>query len=311
MADTQNFEKLLEYIVNGEQEKAEELFHTLVVNKSREIYEGLFEEEMKDVDIDEASCDKEEEEEMEEDTVEEAFIAFSEEPAVGGDPTDDMMHDVGPDSDDDADMGDDDMDGDDHDEMGSDDDIEDRVMDLEDALDDLRAEFDALMADEKNEPDHHDGVDDPDFGDDKEEEDEDEEEMESFNFEDIEDIDLSPVEQMREYVEKVAEPYKGGKAAGTSEIAGTNTKSTVAGKNDMGGTTANIARGGVGSTKGTAGGLLNPTTKEENFDNGNVPGGKMGVKHLKNVPAGHGAEKKGASEVSGVNTKSLLKPQKG
>ena len=62
----QNFEKLLEYIVNGEQEKAEELFHALVVNKSREIYEGLFEEEMKDVDIDEA---KEEEEEMEEENV--------------------------------------------------------------------------------------------------------------------------------------------------------------------------------------------------------------------------------------------------
>ena len=64
----QNFEKLLEYIVNGEQEKAEELFHALVVNKSREIYEGLFEEEMKDVDMDESA---EEEEDMEEASEEE------------------------------------------------------------------------------------------------------------------------------------------------------------------------------------------------------------------------------------------------
>lgn len=320
MANTQNFEQLLEYIVNGEQEKAEELFHSLVVNKSREIYEGLFEEEMKDVDMDEASCkDDEMEEEVEEEAVEEAFIAFSEEPGagLGGDPTDDMMHDVGADDGDDMD----DMDdmgsvGGDDEEMGGEGELEDRVMDLEDALDDLKAEFEKLMADEENEPEHHDGEDDPDFGGEDEEEeeeegeDEEEGEMESFNFEDIEDIDLSPVEQMREYVEKVGETYKGGKVAGTSEVAGTNTKSTVAGKNDMGGTTANIAKGGVGSTKGTAGGLLNPTTKEDNAGNVNVPGGKAGVKHLKNVPAGHGAEKKGKGE-TGVNAKSLLKPQVG
>jgi len=216
-----------------------------------------------------------------------------------------MMHDVSDDSDDDMD----DMDGNDHDDMGADGDIEDRVMDLEDALEDLKAEFDALMADEKNEPEHHDGVDDPDFGDSEEGEEEEEDENESFNFEDIEDIDLSPVEQMREYVEKIGDAYKGGKVASTSEPSGANTKSTVASKNDMGGTTANIARGGEGSTKGTAGGLLNPTTKEENFGNVNVPGAKNATK-LSSVSKGHGAEKKGAGETA-ANTKSILKPQKG
>ena len=132
------------------------------------------------------------------------------------------------------------------------------------------------------------------------------------NFEDIESIDLSPVEQMREYVEKIAEPYKGGKAAGTSEIAGTNTKSTVAGKNDMGGTTANIARGGAAPemNKGTKGGLLDPSTKEDNAGNVNVPGAKNATK-LSAVAKGHGAEKKGTGEASGTYTKSLLKPQKG
>ncbi len=309
-----NFEKLLEYIVNGEQEKAEELFHSLVVNKSREIYEGLFEEEMKDVDMDE-SKEEEEEEEMEEakhdddeEAVEEAFIAFSEEPgmgAVGGDPTDDMMGDVG--ADDDAGMDMDDMGGD-EDDMGGEGDIEDRVMDLEDALDDLKAEFDALMADEEGEEEHNDGENDPDFGGDddagEEEEEEGEEEEEeadeSFNFEDIEDIDLSPTEQMREYVEKVT---KG--VLGSSEEAGVHKKSPVAGKNDMGGTTENMMRQDQGSTKGTAGGLLNPSTKEDNAGNVNVPGGKAGVKHLKNVPAGHGAEKKGSGD-SAPNKKSLI-----
>jgi hypothetical protein len=304
-----NFEKLLEYIVNGEQEKAEELFHSLVVNKSREIYEGLFEEEMKDVDMDEAKdCDDEDMEEAkeeEEEAVEEAFIAFSEEPgmgAVGGDPTDDMMGDVG--ADDDADGMD--MDAGDEDEMGGEGEIEDRVMDLEDALDDLKAEFEKLMADEEDEPEHNDGENDPDFGgeEDEEEGEEEEEADESFNFEDIEDIDLSPVEQMREYVEKIAEPYKGGKAASTSETGAPNTKSPVAGKNDMGGTTANIAKGGEGSMKGTAGGLLNPTTKEDNAGNVNVPGAKSATK-LSSVAKGHGAEKKGAGE-DAQNKKSII-----
>lgn len=311
MANTQNFEKLLEYIVNGEQEKAEELFHALVVNKSREIYEGLFEEEMKDVDMDESKDEEEEEmeeaKEEEEEAVEEAFIAFSEEPgmgAVGGDPTDDMMGDVG--ADDDADgMDMDDM-GDDDADMG-DEGLEDRVMDLEDALEDLKAEFEALMADEENEPEHNDGEDDPDFGDEEEEEEEgeeEEEENESFNFEDIEDIDLSPVEQMREYVEKVGDAYKGGKVASTSETGAPNTKSVVAGKNDMGGTAKNIVAGGTGSEKGTAGGLLNPTTKEDNAGNVNVPGSKNATK-LSAVAKGHGAEKKGAGE-DAQNKKSII-----
>ena len=42
------------------------------------------------------------------------------------------------------------------------------------------------------------------------------------------------------------------------------TKSPVAGKNDMGGSTANIAKGGTGSEKGTAGGLAGNTPKEDN-----------------------------------------------
>jgi hypothetical protein len=98
---------------------------------------------------------------------------------------------------------------------------------------------------------------------------------------------------IREYVEKV-----------TAKMGdnGAFTKSTVAKKNDMGGV-AGINKGGDGGKGGTQGGLLNPSTKDLASGNVNVPGGKAGVKHLKNVPAGHGAEKKGSKPDS---EKSLL-----
>jgi hypothetical protein len=108
------------------------------------------------------------------------------------------------------------------------------------------------------------------------------------------EFELSTV---REYVEKVA-PAKMGDN-------GTNAKSTVAGKNDMGGTTANIAKGGESKGEGTKGGLLNPATKEDNAGNINVPGGKAGNSFSKKEP-GHGAEKKGAAEQA-ENKQSLFR----
>jgi hypothetical protein len=111
-------------------------------------------------------------------------------------------------------------------------------------------------------------------------------------------------QMMREYVEKVGEAYKGGKVASTSEAGGANTKSILAKKNDMGGTTANIAKGGEGGgNKTSLPGHAN--AKTENLGNINVPGGKAGVKHLKGVPAGHGAEKKGSGDTA-TNKKSII-----
>jgi len=99
---------------------------------------------------------------------------------------------------------------------------------------------------------------------------------------------------VREYVEKVGNAKMGDNGA--------NTKSIVAGKNDMGGTTANIVRGdtandgevGAGrKIKGSA--LTDQNPKEDNAGNINVPGGKAGNAFSKKEP-GHGAEKKGAAE---------------
>jgi hypothetical protein len=147
----ENFEKLIEYIINDETEKAQELFHQYVVSQSREIYNELVAE-------DEMS-DEEDEDKMDENIVDE----------YSTDETDTMMSDIsadeeGMDQEDDDDMmgGDDDMMNGDDEENDMDDNgeeeagIENRVVDLEDALDELKAEFDRLMADEAGEEQHSD-----------------------------------------------------------------------------------------------------------------------------------------------------------
>jgi hypothetical protein len=39
------FEKLIEYVINDEDAKAKELFHQIVVSKSRQIYENIMQDE--------------------------------------------------------------------------------------------------------------------------------------------------------------------------------------------------------------------------------------------------------------------------
>ena len=54
IAMSTKFEQLLDYLVNEEMDKANELFHEIVVEKSRDIYENLIAEEEADEDMDEA-----------------------------------------------------------------------------------------------------------------------------------------------------------------------------------------------------------------------------------------------------------------
>ncbi len=277
MTDRSKFEQMLEHLINEDEAKARELFHDIVVAKSREIYEELLAEDF---------------------TSEEEMPA--EEPAdmpaaEAGDAADDMLGDIEADDEGD-DMGD--MGG----EMGGDeevtlsgsevDELEDRVVDLEDALDALRDEFESLMGGEEG------GEEGGDMGDEEMPEMGDmggEEEMPAMEVRDDEEDPDMDEQFIREYTEKV-----------TAKMGdnGANTKSIVAKANNMGGTAGNLNQSFEDKGKGgTQGGLANPSTKEENFGNVNVPGGKAGVKHLKNVPAGHGAEKKGSKPDS---EKSLL-----
>ena len=317
MARINKFEQLLEYVVNGEQNKAEELFHALVVAKSREIYENLITQESDDDDSDDAESDND----SDDDNMDEAFGDDND-----NDESDDFMGDVEADDDEgDDEMGADDMG--DMDDMG-DEGSSSEISDLRDELEELKAEFKKLVHGEEAEEHDHPGIHDmggDDMGMDSMGGDDmgmDEPEDEGYGMfeEEVEEINMSPAELMREYVDKIGEPYKSGNGisntkegnhvgAQAGSVTGTtNTRSIVAKKNDMGGTTANIARGGDGGKGGTQGGLLNPTTKEENFGNINVPGGKAGKTGFTHkVSDGHGTEKKGKGEAGGTNTKSLFR----
>ena len=221
------YEQLVEFIINDETDKARELFHEIVVEKSRDIYENLVAEE--DLDevggnevedlVDEVSLDEEgisEEEEEGEEGAEEVG-AFDAEEEFGS-------------------------------EEGAEDDVEARVDDLESALDELKAEFDALMAGE----DHGDeGMHGDEGAEESPEEfyeaEESEEELDEAKEEDEEAEEAEEVDEtiVREYVEKVATPANTeGAAVGTGKSVAINKKSTVAGKNDMGGTAKNLVQGG-------------------------------------------------------------------
>lgn len=248
------YEQLIEHIINDETDKARELFHTIVVEKSRDIYESLIDEqdlaevggnEVEDL-VDEISIDEQ--------GISEEDDEMADEPALDSD----------------TEMGDKE---DHHADVGGEEELEDRVVDLEDALDELKAEFDALMAGDDNDDampetymmsdkddmaEMHGGM----HGDEMEGMghkmhskkmhsdqmyEETEEELDEAEKQDKEEDDLDET-IVREYVEKVADhgqKSESGKEAGAHGSANVNKSSTVAGKNDMGGSSSNIVKGGA------------------------------------------------------------------
>lgn len=270
MTDRAQFEAMLEALINEDQETAKEIFHNIVVAKSREIYEELLSEDFEASDTgnpyaQEAFGDDSEEEEDDpaDDEADDADMGDEEEPAD--------------DEEDELDFGDDEE-GDE----GSMDDAEqsDRILDLEDALEELKAEFEQLMAGEEGE-EHMDGDDMGGMDD-----------MEVMPEEGDDMMAMEPMEGddelMLEYKNKVPAPKHGDN--------GQNPRSVVAKPNRMGG--ANLMAGSreESGNGGTKGGLLNPSTKEENFGNVNVPGGNAGKTAFKKKEPGHGAERKSSGD---------------
>jgi hypothetical protein len=312
MADLNKFEEMLERLVNEDKAGAEELFHEIVVEKSRDIYESLLEDEevdeTTDEEVDEASdeeVDEATDEEVDESDDEDLDENFDlDEFEVEADDEADPMADMG------GDMGDD-MAADMGDEMGDEEgegDVEDRVEDLEDALDELKAEFEKMMSgDDGEEGDDMDmDADDAEMDDEADEAyafEATDEEVDEAADEEVDEADKSEAETMREYVEKVS---------ATMGDNGANTKSAVAGKNDMGGTAGNLNQAGAeagveankGNLKGSA--LSDQNPKDMATGNVNVPGGKAS-KSMKAQPKGHGAEKKQSGGETGTNgTKSVI-----
>jgi len=286
------FEQLIEYVINDEENKARELFHDIVVAKSREIYENLMAEEELDEESTHRRDDRaekagrevtkdieydEEHRKMNEEEMEEA--EEMEEGAMGGDAADDLIDEVETDeqqymsmeAEDDMsmkaedDMADDDMEG-------SEPATKDDIMNLDAKLDELMAEFEAAMGDD----DMGDG---DDFGAD----------------EGGDAIEVDDTEEMIPMAEAVS--LKAAPKPVTSEEGSVNKKSNVA---------ANAgAKGPVGSTvkpvhaTGTeAKGRPAPTTKPliSDFQN------KAGTSMKSQSPA----TKPHLAQATGVNTTSPL-----
>jgi hypothetical protein len=282
------YEQLIEHIINDETDKARELFHTIVVEKSRDIYENLIDEQ----DLGEVGGNQVEDL-VDEITIDEQGMTEEEESEEG--------------SEEDA-MDAEEMPG--EEEQGEAE-IEDRVVDLEDALDELKAEFDALMAGEEHEEHEMPGMHGDKGADEMEGMMYQEEQSEFFEAkdedeedkEDKEEVD-EDAEMVREYVEKVAAPSnktEGGEV-GKGGSANVNKASTVAGKNNMGGSAANIATGKANpSPDGTS---PKATAKPKGELKGagsyeNVPGAKAGQAFAKKETAVK-------AEVGGVNKTSPL-----
>ena len=316
------YEQLIEYIINDQEDKARELFHSIVVAKSRDIYESLMDETVDQYDqqgdlVDDITSDEtgglgEADEEFDD-----AEIG-GEDGLAGDDMGDDDMGDMG--DDDIGDMGDDDMGG----EGG---DMSDKFQDIKSAIEELEAEFNSIMGDEGS-----------DIGDGEIEGGED------MPADDMGDDDMgapeelpmegknpfaksgsgkaasgsgksgsgkaasgsgksgsgkkmesrSAAELMREYVEKISDGH-GAEKAGAAEgqeigkagsSVSVNKTTTVAGKNDMGGTAANMVSGKGNDTserdgtspKGKAGGFMKaPTTIPGADRNVNKVGGNKGA----------------------------------
>ena len=335
MADLSKFEKMLELLVNEDKDAAQELFHEIVVEKSRTIYESLLEDEEEvdettDEEVDEATDEEvdesddedldETDEDLDENFALDTFEVEADDDMGPMDKTGDLANDLGMEMP--GEEGDDDDMGDAEDDAG----VEDRVEDLEDALDDLKAEFEKMMAgDDEGEDDGEEADDDAEGDMDMDADDEEEAEEESYAFEGkvksqmIDDSEtMSKADFIKKYDQENADDLYDKeveedtteksatetmreyveKVSATMGDNGANTKSATATPNNMGGSAANLAQG-ADEKGGKA-----DSAKDMSTGNINVPGGKAAKASTTNAK-GHGAEKKGAGETAD-NKKSVV-----
>jgi hypothetical protein len=289
------FEKLIEYIINDEDQKARELFHDIVVEKSRDIYESIMDEEqveemvagnqVKDM-VDQVRH----EEAVGEDDEEGEEFSFDQDGEDDGEVAGDMPADSGEQEFDDQDAG--------HD---------DTVMNIDAKLDELLAKFDEIMGDDGMGDEM--GGEEPamDMGDEMGAEEQPEEFAEAKEgsgnpfakgsgksgksgsaasgksgkpFEGKQ----SSSELMREYVDKIQDmnllgASEGDAVGATGKKTSVNDKSITGPGADFGGSTA-TPKGGAQNQDGTtptkASNEYNKGQGEIKSGNRNVPGGKAG-----------------------------------
>lgn len=286
------FEKLIEYVINDEEQKARDLFHEIVVEKSRSIYEDLMSEELKE---------ESEEEESEEEEMEESVDMEME--TIGGDAADQLLHDVAADEtamEDDEEVMDlgaeEEMIGGDEDfadetTMGGD--IEGDIASIDSKLDELLAKFEEVIGgDEGGEEDFGD----EEFGSEEEEE----------AGEEEEEVEESLAENVA--LQKVAVDGKSTKLAGAGaggDRVSQNDKSTVA-ANAGAGVTGSVAKPATSKfTETNPDGTKAPSAQK-------APDIESGLQNAagKNMSPLKPATKPHLAQATGVNTKSTLKPIK-
>jgi len=268
---SKNFEQLIEFVINDEEDKARELFHDIVVAKSRQIYEEMMEAE----EVVETEEDDEEMMEAEDDEEEV-------EESMGGDAADDLIDDV--------EMEEEGMsmegEGDDmSDEGGAD--VENKLMDIEDKLDELMSEFEALMGGDDM------GMD--DMGDDMGMDDMGDEETLDVELDGEDDMgDDMGMDDMGDEEEGMMEAIslKAAPKPTTSEEGGINKKAVYAANSGA----AGMAARPVNASGTEAKGRPAPTTKDLISDVQNSPA-RSGVKLSP-------ATKPHLAQATGVNTKS-------
>jgi len=280
------YEKLIEHIINDDEAAAKELFHQLVVEKSRDIYESLMDEEIggnqaqgfvQDItNQDDAAQDMG----LGEDDEEAGEIE------LGGD--DDGMGDMD-DMGDEETLGDEGGEGDEHSEiLGKMDELESQLADLKSMLaGDNDSDMDDMGDEEGDMDDMGDEEGDSDFDMDESQEDFQEEEavVEGENpfaksgsgksgsgmsgsgksgSGKMESYRKTDVEIMKEYVDKIGEIYKGEQTSPTGKMAG-------AGTGEMGGQRGEQNTKSVGLESGPdfggdAGNILNGKGNNQNPD---------------------------------------------
>ena len=142
--DNKKFEQLIDLIINENEEQAKALFHDIVVEKSREIYESMMDEDGMDGQMG-GGMGGQVGDLLDEIGAEEQGMTEEEDDLEFGDDGDDEVVDL--------EMGDEEG------EEGGEEGLEDRVVDLEDKLDQLMAEFEEIMGgDDESDAEFDDGA---------------------------------------------------------------------------------------------------------------------------------------------------------
>ncbi len=308
------YEQLIEFIINEQEDKARELFHQIVVEKSREIYESIIDEQ----DLEE----------------------------IGGDPVESMVDEVSADQigmseadeegeeevDVDMDMDGGDMDTDMEMDMDADEEAAGEVtaMDLATAKDDIDQIFANLMAQAGGDEADMDAEMDMDMdmdmdADDEEYDADDEEDMMESKAAKKEEMlknkdekeskgkrKMTEAEWLREYVDQIGEVYGQAPAQEEGHEVGHGKKVKVDKDSTAVGPGVNMG-GSVVKTKGSE---QNPDGKQTPEPNNEYTKGKGNLPHAgkyQNVPGGNAGkttfkskESAKAGEESGTNDKSPL-----